>query len=98
MVIVVVVIGTPVNGIVEIVTRDNASNVRVGGACYELRSNGDPIAFCDGGDVDQNGTDGIIRLNDIPAGDYTLVMTTVPGGYEGAADIAVTIEAGAAAG
>ncbi len=94
VIIVVVIIETPVSGMIEIVTRDNATDLRVGGACYELRSDGDPIAVCDGGDLDQNGTGGIIRLNDVAAGDYTLVMTTTPGGYSVAVESAITVDAG----
>nr|MBA2247128.1 hypothetical protein [Chloroflexia bacterium] len=94
VIIVVVIIETPVSGIVEIVTRDNVTDLRVGGACYELRSGGDPIAVCDGGDADQNGTGGIIRLNEVTAGDYTLVMTTTPGGYSVAVESTITIDAG----
>ena len=97
VIIVVVIIDTPVNAIVEIVTRDNATDLRVGGACYELRSSGAPITACDGGDLDQNGTGGIIRLDEIAAGDYTLVMTTTPGGYAVAPETAITIEAGESA-
>lgn len=88
----------PTTGTVEISTRNNATNMLLGGACYELRpqDGGDTIAVCDndGAGPDQNGTTGVIRLVDVPAGAYTLVMTTAPDGFTAATDRQIDVTAG----
>jgi len=73
----------PTTGTVEIATRNNATNQLLAGACYELRpaAGGSTIAVCDNDPSDQNGTNGLIRLIDVPAGTFTLVMTTAPIGF-----------------
>ena len=93
-IITVVISVEPETGTLQIVTRDNATNRRVTDACYGLTGNGDPIAACDGGSLDQNGTAGILDLADVPAGDYSLTMDTVPAGYNAAPEEGVTVDAG----
>ena len=48
----------------------------------------------DGSGLDQNGTPGVIRLIDVPAGTYNLVMTTAPAGFTKATDRQIDITAG----
>ncbi|HWV34204.1 MAG TPA: SpaA isopeptide-forming pilin-related protein, partial [Thermomicrobiales bacterium] len=88
----------PTTGTVEISTRNNSTNLLLGGACYELRpqDDGDTIAVCDndGAGPDQNGTTGVIRLVDVPAGAYTLVMTTAPAGFTAATNRQIDVTAG----
>ncbi|MDQ3539463.1 MAG: SpaA isopeptide-forming pilin-related protein, partial [Chloroflexota bacterium] len=94
VVITVVIAVEPQAGTLQIVTRDNATNRRVSDACYQLTGSGDPIVACDGGSLDQNGTAGILQLADVPGGDYSLTMDTVPAGYSAAAEEGLTVEAG----
>lgn len=86
----------PTTGTVEISTRDNATNQLLAGACYELRptAGGQAIAACDNDPSDLNGTAGIIRFGDVPAADFSIVMTTTPQGYETATDQPLTVQAG----
>jgi len=87
----------PTTGTVEIATRNNATNQLLAGACYELRPavGGATIAVCDNDTTDQNGTNGLIRLIDVPAGAYNLVMTAAPVGFTPYAGEQTTIVAGA---
>ena len=73
----------PTTGTVEISTRNNATNQFIAGACYELRptAGGAAIAVCDNDTTDQNSTNGVVRLVDVGAGTYNLVMTTAPAGF-----------------
>ncbi|MGN6482934.1 MAG: MSCRAMM family protein, partial [Thermomicrobiales bacterium] len=86
----------PTTGTLEISTRNNATNALLPGACYELRptAGGQAIAGCDNDDNDLNGTTGVIRFGDVPAGDFSIVMTTTPQGFTTATDQTVTVDAG----
>ncbi|MGI8484094.1 MAG: SpaA isopeptide-forming pilin-related protein, partial [Thermomicrobiales bacterium] len=72
----------PTTGTVEIATRNNATNQLLTGVCYELRptAGGAAIAICDNDATDLNSTNGVVRLVDVGAGTYNLVMTTAPAG------------------
>ncbi len=87
----------PTTGTVEIATRNNATNQLLAGACYELRpaAGGSTIAVCDNDPNDQNGTNGLIRLIDVPAGTYNLAMTTAPIGFTPYGGEQTTVVAGA---
>ncbi|HEV2067816.1 MAG TPA: SpaA isopeptide-forming pilin-related protein, partial [Thermomicrobiales bacterium] len=52
------------------------------------------IVACDGGSQDQNGTAGIIQLADVPGGDYSVTMDTVPPGYNPAPEEGLTVDVG----
>ncbi|HSH21771.1 MAG TPA: SpaA isopeptide-forming pilin-related protein, partial [Candidatus Caenarcaniphilales bacterium] len=77
----------PTTGVVEIVSRDATSQELIAGACYELRSDADPIILCDDGENDEDGTDGVILRSGVPGGRYLLVQTTTPATYETAANV-----------
>lgn len=82
----------PSTGSVVVSKVDSADVSKVlAGAEFELRDgNGDVVAA-----VGPTGADGSARLDNVPAGDYTLVETTAPTGYDlDAAPIAVTVVAG----
>lgn len=91
-VIVVVIEDVPTTGGLELVTRNNASNARVGGACYDLDGPGEPFGVCDNDANDLNALDGVIQLDGIASGDYALVMSTTPEGFAAATDREVTVE------
>lgn len=78
-------------GRVQITKRDNEGN-SLGGACFLLSSTGTDYEVCDNEAGDANPTDGIIRFTGIPAGDYTLIETVAPTGYDAAADQPITVE------
>jgi len=86
----------PTTGTVEIATRNNASNRLLAGACYELRpsAGGAAIAVCDNDTSDQNSTNGVIRLLDVGAGTYNLVMTTAPVGFTAYGGEQIEVKAG----
>ncbi|MGC4106296.1 MAG: SpaA isopeptide-forming pilin-related protein [Thermomicrobiales bacterium] len=86
----------PTTGTVEISTRNNATNQLLPGACYELRptAGGQAIKGCDNDDNDLNGTVGVIRFGEVPAGEFSIVMTTTPQGFETATDQTETVQAG----
>jgi uncharacterized surface anchored protein len=79
--LVLTIIPKPTTGTVEIVTRDGNTDALVGHECYELRGTGNPIKVCDNDQNDVNSTIGVIKLLNVPAGTYTLAMTTTPDGY-----------------
>lgn len=86
----------PTTGTVEVATRNNATNQLLAGACYELRptAGGAAIAVCDNDTTDQNSTNGVIRLLDVSAGTYNLVMTTAPVGFTAYGGEQIEVKAG----
>ncbi|MGH2548856.1 MAG: MSCRAMM family protein, partial [Thermomicrobiales bacterium] len=78
-------------GRVQITKRDNNGN-NLGGSCFLLDSANTDYEVCDNGVGDANPTAGIIRFTNIAAGDYTLVETVAPVGYDAAADQPITVE------
>ncbi|MBA2775561.1 MAG: hypothetical protein H0U31_02390, partial [Chloroflexia bacterium] len=95
-VITVVIEEAPTTGALELITRNNATNARVGGACYQLAGAGDRITICDNGAGDLNALIGVIQLSDVPSGDYALSMSTTPEGFNEAAERTMTVEPGVA--
>jgi len=95
-VITVVIEESPTTGALELITRNNANNSRVGGACYELDGAGDPITVCDNDANDLNALIGVIQLADVPTGDYDLVMSTTPDGFNEASLRTITVDPGVA--
>ena len=92
-VITVVLDDQPATGSLELITRNNATNERLGGACYDLSGPAD-LTACDNDASDLNAQTGVIQLVDLPAGDYTLTMSTTPPGFAIAAERTVTVEGG----
>ncbi len=80
-------------GAIELVTVNNATSQRISGLCYELRG-ATTIAACDGDASDINSLDGVIRLIEVPAGEYDLVLTNLPEGYRELAARTVTVDPG----
>ncbi|HEU0114069.1 MAG TPA: SpaA isopeptide-forming pilin-related protein, partial [Thermomicrobiales bacterium] len=64
------------------------------GACFILRGRGAQNEVCDNKRGDADNTTGQIRFNDVDAGSYTLSQTTVPAGFQAAADQSVRIAGG----
>lgn len=75
-----------------ITVQDADRSQRLDNACYRLES-GDTVLgpFCD---ADDGNVDGRVNFLNMTAGDYTLVQTVAPAGYDVAGDRAVTISAG----
>ena len=73
-----------------VILRQDMNGAPVGGACFEVVSNGEVIgSACDeDGDVPDDGRTGIFGL---PAGDHTLSETRTPDGYESTGDIVISI-------
>lgn len=92
-VITVVLADEPATGSLELITRNNATNERLGGACYTLSGPAN-LTACDNDANDLNAQNGVIQLVDLPAGDYTLAMSTTPPGFTTAAERTVTVDGG----
>jgi uncharacterized surface anchored protein len=92
-VITVVLDDAPATGSLELITRNNATNQRLPGACYDLSGPAD-LTACDNDASDLNAQNGVIQLVELPAGDYSLKMSTTPAGFATAPDRTVTVEGG----
>jgi uncharacterized surface anchored protein len=93
-VITVVLNDEPATGSLELITRNNATNQRLSGACYALSGPAD-LTACDNDSSDLNAQEGVIQLDELPAGDYDLTMSTTPAGFATASGRTVTVEGGA---
>ena len=89
-----VIENVPTTGGLELITRNNATNARVGGACYDLDGPGDPLTVCDNDTNDLNALNGTIQLEDLAVGDYQLAMSTTPPGFNPATERTVTVDPG----
>ncbi len=83
----------PVTGRIVIYRQDTNGNP-VGGSCFAaVNAAGETVKEnCDEDGIAAN--DGSIGVVDVPAGDYTLVETRVPEGFEKAADQPITVTEG----
>ena len=79
------------------ITRVNDANDPVGGACFQLEPNrGDAIGpVCDDKNGDQTGGQpGVITIQDVPVGTYTVHESTTPDGIEPADDQQLQVTGG----
>jgi uncharacterized surface anchored protein len=81
VVVVIIIIGVPIDGALQITTRDDVTNAIIPGACYELQDGGSSLDVCDNDATDANGTPGIIRVNHFDPGSYTITLTNSIPGY-----------------
>ncbi len=82
----------PTTGTLRIVTTDGTSNLA--GAAYRITGDGYDVTVADNDGTDVDGTDGVIQVNDLAPGEYTLAMTTTPAGFTTAANQSASITAG----
>ncbi|MGI8975212.1 MAG: SpaA isopeptide-forming pilin-related protein [Thermomicrobiales bacterium] len=92
---VITVPGVFVQGSIQITTIGANSGDRITGACYTI-STSEPITVCDNNDdgTDLTADEGIILVDGIDAGAYTVSLTTPPSGYSGAPDQTATVVGG----
>ena len=80
-------------GRLSVITVQDADRTqRLDNACYRLEGDSVLGPFCD---ADDGNVDGRVNFVNVAAGDYTLVQTVAPAGYDVAANRTVTIGAGA---
>ena len=70
-------------GDVRITTVDADGNP-IDGTCYELSSDETSETVCDNEENDVESTAGLIEVEDLPAGEYTVVQAQTPTGYSAA--------------
>ena len=80
-------------GTVEIVKTDE-NDAPLEGSCFELQGAENYGPVCDNGDGDADSDPGVIRLESVAEGDYAVVETTTPEGYETAANGSVSVTEG----
>ena len=93
-VVVIIIITPPSVGDLQISKRAADTNQLQGGACFKVTGEGNEIEVCDNDDLDLNGAVGIIRLEDLSSGNYTISEITAPPGYQKAGNISTTIPNG----
>ncbi len=81
------------NGAVEI-TKTDENNELLGGACFGLTGPSEVAPVCDNADGDADNETGVILIEDVAAGEYTVNEATVPTGYQAAAPTPVTVVEG----
>ena len=91
IVIIIIIVEPPTEGDFQIVKRSADTNLLQGGACFKVTGPGGEIELCDNDGFDASGTVGVIRFNDLAFGDYDVVETQAPAGYELAQPTTVTI-------
>ena len=92
------IVNEPAPGSIEVTIADATSGQPVGGAC--ITSDGFSGEFCDNAEGDANTADGVIRVDGVVPGTYTVSISTAPEGFgpaEGLAQAQVTVESGAVA-
>jgi uncharacterized surface anchored protein len=94
IVIVIIIIEPPAVGDLQITKRAADTNALQTGACFRITGEGNEIEVCDNDDVDLNGSNGIVRLEDLSAGDYLIEEITAPPGYQLAPDQNTTVPNG----
>jgi uncharacterized surface anchored protein len=80
-----------------IIQRAAEDDSRLSGACFQLTSeDGDTVIgpVCDNGNGDADSANATIRINDVPAGTYTLAETTTPEGVETPEDQEIEVQGG----
>ncbi|HKG26235.1 MAG TPA: SpaA isopeptide-forming pilin-related protein, partial [Thermomicrobiales bacterium] len=91
IVIIIIIIVIPENGDLVIIKRAEDTNKLQDGACFQIDGPGGNPEICDNDGVDADGSKGIIRFEDLAFGDYDVVETVAPPGYQKAADTTTTI-------
>ena len=91
IVIIIIIIVLPEDGDLVIIKRADDTNQLQTGVCFTITGPGGDIDVCDNDNVDVNGSKGIIRIDDLAFGDYTVEETTAPQGYQLAPSRDVTI-------
>ncbi|MBA3310486.1 MAG: hypothetical protein H0U28_10620 [Nocardioidaceae bacterium] len=86
------VVNRPRPGRVEIITVDAADpDQRLTDACFELRGERKYGGYCDGDDL---AVDGRVIFENVAAGEYTMVETVSPPGFDGADERTITVSPG----
>ena len=93
-VVVIIIIQLPEVGDLQITKRAADTNVLQTGACFRVTGEGNEIEVCDNDDVDLSGSNGVIRLEDLSSGSYTIEEITAPPGYQLAPDKTTTVPNG----
>ena len=75
------------------VTVTDSDGFAIIGACVQI-SGPNSGEVCDNGDGDANTEDGLIRIENLPDGDYTVTVSQLPQGFEPAQPVNVTISGG----
>jgi uncharacterized surface anchored protein len=80
------------NGAVDVAVTDQ-DGFAIIGACVQIDG---PVSgeICDNGDGDANGQDGLIRIENLPDGDYTVSVSQLPEGFDPAPPSNVSITGG----
>ena len=87
------IINEAVTGSFRVVKRDPDGS-RIGGACFQLVGAETLGPWCDAGPDDVDDRTGVMEIQNIPVGEYTLTETEAPAGFVAAADQPMTITAG----
>ncbi|MBX3072191.1 MAG: hypothetical protein KF883_16935, partial [Thermomicrobiales bacterium] len=89
------VVNTLKPGSILIVKYDDEGNGPIGGACFGLdRGNGIEFEVCDQQAGDGDLEEGVILIGSVPPGDYDLVETAAPAGFDPGPAIPVTVSPG----
>jgi hypothetical protein len=94
IVIIIIIINPPTEGSLQIVKRAQDTNLLQGDVCFNVTGQGNDIDVCDNDGVDQNTTVGVILLTELAEGDYTVIETDSPPGYDPAPDQTATVLGG----
>ncbi len=86
-------VAPPPVGSFRVVKRDEDGN-RIGGSCWTLTGAETFGPYCDNDANDIDTRDGVIEVENIPVGDYTLTESTIPEGFLAVADQTITITEG----
>jgi hypothetical protein len=82
----------PQTGSVAVTVQDDQGQP-VPGACFDV-AGPQAVHACDDGENDADQTPGLVLVQNLPPGDYTVTESQVPAGYRGADPQAVTVIAG----
>jgi hypothetical protein len=94
VVIIIIIIVLPEDGDLVIIKRAEDTNKLQGDACFRVTGPGGNIEICDNDGVDANGSKGVIRFDDLAFGDYDVVETQAPPGYQKAPATTTTVGIG----
>ncbi|MCC6703257.1 MAG: hypothetical protein IT334_00185 [Thermomicrobiales bacterium] len=78
-----------------VVVKTDADSKLLAGACFTATSGATSTTICDNDENDGNSTQGIIRFEALPDGDYVVSESTTPDGFTPAPDQNVTMDGGA---
>jgi uncharacterized surface anchored protein len=87
------VVNTLKTGSVRITKQNQDGTQQLPGACFGLdRGNGLEFVTCDNQAGDADPANGIILINNVPPGDYELIETQAPQGYDVGANVDITVD------